>query len=486
MGIPKKIHRVWLGGEMPAEYRQFERRWMELHPGWVVHTWREHELDWLRNRRAFDDAPLLSSKSNIARYEIVLREGGLYVDTDYEPLRALDGLLDGSELVLAEEEPGIFSNALFGASPGHPVLSAVVAGLSESHFARAGEISPQRTGPHYWTRSVRRALAEHPHLTYQVLTREQVMPYSWTQPHLRHADFPEAWAVHHWAKSWVADEPPRRAAMAAGRRAARRAAVSLKSAAHRLRARWEALEPTNRVSSSHPPVYLGEGRVLCFGSHGVPLLVPADAPELVAALVLDGHVDARFERFVELELRRGDVVVLTGAGCGALPLSAAWAIGRTGRVFAWEDDPRLRRFLVGSVEMNRHRGLQAEVIVGADSPEVPEGARDLFDALRGVPEIALLRLAAGPSQVRDLASAAKLLQRRSVRLLDLEVSDVAIGREWARLAELLRRIGEEHSPSSFTLGVDGKRIPMSIEAALNSDSVDHFVLELVGPAPRSA
>src|SRR3954469_16671428 len=122
MAIPRKLHRVWLGREMPAEYVEYGRSWERLHPGWEVRTWGEADLDWLENRAEFERAPRFTTKANIARYEIVHREGGVYVDCDFEALRPIDDLLDGATLVVGEERAGRLNNAWFAATPGHAVL----------------------------------------------------------------------------------------------------------------------------------------------------------------------------------------------------------------------------------------------------------------------------------------------------------------------------------------------------------------------------
>src|SRR4051794_32072333 len=124
--IPRKIHRVWLGPAMPQQFVEFGRSWQRLHPDWELVTWGEDDLGWLANRAEFDEAARLTTKSNIARYEIIHREGGLYVDCDFEPLRPIDELLDGASLVVGEEHAGLLSNGLFAAVPGHPTLAYAV------------------------------------------------------------------------------------------------------------------------------------------------------------------------------------------------------------------------------------------------------------------------------------------------------------------------------------------------------------------------
>ncbi len=198
--IPRKIHRVWLGSPMPARFVELGRTWERLHPDWELITWGDGDLDWLRNRSEFEQAPRLTTRSNIARYEIIHREGGLYIDCDFEALRPIDELLDGASLVVGEERSGLLSNGLFAAVPGHPTLAYAIDELPRSFAARRGRHSIVTTGPEFWTRCVRRASArtgDEP----LVLGRDQLYPYGYDpgQRHLHDADFGPAFAVHHWA-----------------------------------------------------------------------------------------------------------------------------------------------------------------------------------------------------------------------------------------------------------------------------------------------
>ena len=395
MGIPRKIHRVWLGDAVPDEFQHFEDRWRDLHPDWEVRTWRDDDFGWLTNQAAFDDARLFSSKSNIARYEVIFREGGLYVDCDIEPLRSIDELLEGADLVLSEESPGLYGNELFAAVPQHPVIASVVAELPESHFSRPDAISPERTGPHFWTRCVRRRCAELG-LQPRILTHDQVYPYSWTQPHLRGRTFPEAWVVHHWAQSWVTPTPtPVTPPPSRGRRWAGRAARAGKAAYTEARARWDAVEPT---SIEPPPipfaVYLGDGCLLARTSRGFPVVVPTHETDGdLADLVLDGALDADYSDFLEREIGKGDVVVDVGAGTGVHALQVGFQVRETGRVFVYESDPRRATLIGRSIEMNRARGLVADLTVsGGVVGRGDDRTVALDDAFRGIAELALVRV----------------------------------------------------------------------------------------------
>ena len=93
--IPRVFHRIWLGRQpMPAEFEAFGATWLQHHPGWKMKLWTEANLPPLVNRWAFQQARTLAGRSDVARYEILFRCGGIYVDTDFECLRNLERLID--------------------------------------------------------------------------------------------------------------------------------------------------------------------------------------------------------------------------------------------------------------------------------------------------------------------------------------------------------------------------------------------------------
>jgi inositol phosphorylceramide mannosyltransferase catalytic subunit len=51
-------------------------------------------------------------QSDIARYEILLQVGGVYIDTDFECLRNVEPLIDGIECFAAQERDAVFENGL--------------------------------------------------------------------------------------------------------------------------------------------------------------------------------------------------------------------------------------------------------------------------------------------------------------------------------------------------------------------------------------
>jgi hypothetical protein len=91
--IPKIIHQIWLGPRpISKEYQANSQKWQELHPGWSYKIWREDDINkWnFPSKDLFYKASSYQEKSDILRYEILKKYGGLYVDMDYRPIKSFD------------------------------------------------------------------------------------------------------------------------------------------------------------------------------------------------------------------------------------------------------------------------------------------------------------------------------------------------------------------------------------------------------------
>ncbi len=181
---------------MPTEYESFAETWRSLHPYWQMILWTDEVLPPLKNQRAYERSGSLSGKSNIARYEILLRYGGIYVDTDFECLKNLEPLLEGVECFVAWQRDGLANNAIIGAVPSHPFLQDLVDSLDEHILANSrSSLSIMQSGPYYLTG----VLERHPEVT--VFPASQFYPYEWHERWRRYERFTDAYAVHHWTLS---------------------------------------------------------------------------------------------------------------------------------------------------------------------------------------------------------------------------------------------------------------------------------------------
>lgn len=204
MIIPRIFHRIWLGDQpMPDEFKRFGETWQSLHPEWEMLLWTDATLPPLKNAWAYAQPKSLAAKGNIARYEILLQYGGIYVDTDFECLKNLEPLLQDVKCFVAWEREDLANNAIIGAVPGHPFLHNLVDSLEEN-VRKMPDADPSVTqsGPHYLTGVLHR----HPEVT--VFPARLFYPYEWHERWRRHEVFPDAYAVHHWSMTWRATKWP--------------------------------------------------------------------------------------------------------------------------------------------------------------------------------------------------------------------------------------------------------------------------------------
>ena len=194
--IPRLIHRIWIEGSPPASPEMVRHgvRWEELNPGWTVRTWGGPDGFTMTNACLYRRAPWtdgLRYRSDLLRLEILLRFGGLYVDMDVEPLRPIEGLMEGSEAVAAWSPnlwkgKRVLSNAFLAAVPGHPWIQRCVDKMRMSIQTYTGQFTAMVTGPHH----VNRCLQKGDHVT--ILEPPVVYP-------TRAEELPTAYTFHSWA-----------------------------------------------------------------------------------------------------------------------------------------------------------------------------------------------------------------------------------------------------------------------------------------------
>jgi inositol phosphorylceramide mannosyltransferase catalytic subunit len=200
--IPHVIHRVWLGGAMPKEHTELGKTWERMHPGWDIVTWTDDSLPPLRNQHIFDSSESLAQRADIARYEILMAHGGVYVDTDFEAVAPIEALIADLRAFVATEDGTWLGNAILGATAGHELIATLVAGIPYSFAALPEGPINEVTGPKYVTAVFHALRAQGACKDVGIFPSDLFYPYHFSELHRRGEDFPFAFAVHHWAQSW--------------------------------------------------------------------------------------------------------------------------------------------------------------------------------------------------------------------------------------------------------------------------------------------
>jgi mannosyltransferase OCH1-like enzyme len=187
--IPKIFHQIWLGPDaFPRAYIGYQRSWMRRHPDWELRLWTEDDLpDDLERKEIYERLRRPAERSDMLRFELLARHGGVYLDADFECLRSIEALLEGVTFFCAYNDPGRVNNAILGGVAGHPLAVRAIRELRPRETF--GPVDKEGTGPLFLSRLVR----EFPDVT--IFTEELFYPRT-------PADRTGAYAVHHAARSW--------------------------------------------------------------------------------------------------------------------------------------------------------------------------------------------------------------------------------------------------------------------------------------------
>ena len=94
--IPKKIHYCWFGGNpLPEEARKCIASWKKFLPDYEIKEWNEKNFDINSNlyvKQAYE-ARKFAFVTDYVRLYALMKEGGVYMDTDVEVLKSYDPFL---------------------------------------------------------------------------------------------------------------------------------------------------------------------------------------------------------------------------------------------------------------------------------------------------------------------------------------------------------------------------------------------------------
>lgn len=209
--IPKIIHQIWIGEKVPEKFKAFQETWQRHHPDWTYHLWTQNDIasfDFY-NKDLIQESRNPGEISDIMRYEILYRIGGVYIDMDFECLCSLDELnhlydfyIGIQPLDSALVQLGI---GLIGSIPGHPILKHAIETMKENwHLAENRNDPPQKTGPIFFTRSFFDQAGKGKEIDV-ALPAHYFYPLGCNEVDFYYDDWQQngSFGVHHWASSWL-------------------------------------------------------------------------------------------------------------------------------------------------------------------------------------------------------------------------------------------------------------------------------------------
>jgi hypothetical protein len=206
--VPRIIHQIWLGPRPPPV--DWLRSWAGRHSGWEYRLWTERTAPFpLRNQAQFDAAPDYPGKSDVLRYEVLLRDGGVYADADMVCLRPFteDDRRHAFFAVYEDERrrPGLINNCLIGCEPGSPILEDAVASIGRLTPAEVATVPAwECLGPALLTRCVNRA--EYGSRSAHVFPSAAFIPVHFRADTVDRDRLARARAVHYFQSSPASEE----------------------------------------------------------------------------------------------------------------------------------------------------------------------------------------------------------------------------------------------------------------------------------------
>lgn len=199
--IPKIIHQIWIGGDLPQKYHAMRDTWIKNHPDWQYKLWSYDDILKLGliNEEKFKSAKNRATQADMARYEILYKIGGLYVDTDTECLKPFDIFHHSCDFYA-----GNFKNSAeicyLGSRPGNTILKTLIdlLGNSDPGVTSFWDVL-MNSGPGLFRRALSLSLDKCP-------GRCVIFPQAFFMPLPDQARFSEAISTHEQVKKWIRPE----------------------------------------------------------------------------------------------------------------------------------------------------------------------------------------------------------------------------------------------------------------------------------------
>ena len=210
--IPKLIHFIWVGNkEIPKESLEFIRKWKEMYWDFDVVLWNDDRIrqfdvipDYLKNY--YNDESLSHTfRSDISRYLILQKYGGLYFDVDFESLRRIPDSFFHFNFLSSFEDNKHVSGAFIASQENSDILNKIIDSITSNiDFVKSqnryndSNLS-EIIGPIFFTKICKEYFNRDDYFFFSSL---HFYPYLYNEKHRKNENFkitsPIAYAVHHW------------------------------------------------------------------------------------------------------------------------------------------------------------------------------------------------------------------------------------------------------------------------------------------------
>ena len=122
--IPKIIHYCWFGSEVPAKIKNRVKEWKRILPDYKFVLWNEKSFDIEKHEftKYMYDSGRYAFVADYVRLFAVLKNGGIYLDTDVLLIKSFNSLLQNKCFFALEDFDSINTGLGFGAEKSNPII----------------------------------------------------------------------------------------------------------------------------------------------------------------------------------------------------------------------------------------------------------------------------------------------------------------------------------------------------------------------------
>lgn len=139
--IPRKLHQIWMGGEMPEREQWLCSSVRQIHPDWEYKFWTDASCfadlpvpwhralwdRWVEIPKVCDHPTRMwAFRSDILRLAVLWVYGGFYLDCDMFAVRPLDDLCENDLVLMQFRPPNHVGEGLIGAVPRSDKIARVI------------------------------------------------------------------------------------------------------------------------------------------------------------------------------------------------------------------------------------------------------------------------------------------------------------------------------------------------------------------------
>lgn len=211
--IPKVIHYIWMGENMPDDMKRCVDSWYRLCPDYEIKLWNEQNYDFTKNqymKKAYENE-IWGFVVDYARLDIVYHEGGIYLDTDVEVIKPLDELRKEEAFIAYQPkyvpyQPAYTINAGsgFGAVKKHKMIKTLRDAYDHIKF-NAQDLSKNVPSPNWQTKTLKEYGLKCDG-SYQIINGLTVFPFQvlCCRCYASEQSFinKDSYCIHHFAGTW--------------------------------------------------------------------------------------------------------------------------------------------------------------------------------------------------------------------------------------------------------------------------------------------